>query len=154
MTTYRMPAEWEPHRATWLAWPYLDSDYPGKVDAVRWAYCEFIRRAARVEAVEILCLTDEMEADLRNRLERQNITGPIRIHRAGYNRAWLRDSGPLGVYREGTKDPSWVSFLFTGWGALPEVELDQTVPSFIASATRKSLAPSGESGAIPTALYS
>jgi agmatine deiminase len=149
MTTYRMPAEWEPHRATWLAWPYLDSDYPGKVDAVRWAYCEFIRRAARVEAVEILCLTDEMEADLRNRLERQNITGPIRIHRAGYNRAWLRDSGPLGVYREGTKDPSWVSFLFTGWGALPEVELDQTVPSFIASATRKSLAPSGESGAIP-----
>ena len=58
MIQKRMPAEWEPHRATWIAWPYLESDYPGKVDAVRWAYCELIRHVAKVETVEILCLNE------------------------------------------------------------------------------------------------
>jgi agmatine deiminase len=151
MNSYRMPAEWEPHRATWIAWPYLESDYLGKVDAVRWAYCEFIRRAARVEAVEILCLTAELEADLRNRLDRQQITGSITIHRAEYNRAWLRDSGPIGVYREGTTGSAWVSFLFTGWGILPDVELDQTVPRFVAAASKRPLL-SSSNGNTPAVL--
>ena len=128
-----MPAEWEPHRATWIAWPYLDSDYPGKVDAVRWAYCEFIRHVSQVERVEILCLNAEIEADARERLSRQNIVGDIAFHRTEYNRAWLRDSGPIGVVGA---DPKWISFLFTGWGALPEVELDRTVPEFVAKQTK------------------
>ena len=132
MSTQRMPAEWEPHRATWIAWPHMESDYPGKLDAVRWAYCEFIRHVSRQETVEILCMTPELEVDLRSRLNRQQITGDIRIHRASYDRAWLRDSGPIGVV--GTT-PRWYSYLFTGWGALPEVELDQKVPQFIADAT-------------------
>jgi len=128
----RMPAEWEPHRATWIAWPYLESDYPDKLDAVRWAYCEFIRHVSRVERVEILCLNEELESDLTQRLERQEISGDIRIHRASYNRAWLRDSGPVGVVGE---RPHWLSFTFTGWGHLPEVELDRLVPQFVSSAT-------------------
>jgi agmatine deiminase len=139
MTQYRMPAEWEPHRATWMAWPYLESDYPGKVDAVRWIYCEFIRHALQSETVEILCLNEQLAADLSERLTRQDIKGDIRVHIAPYNRAWLRDSGPIGVYDVQTKQPAWVSFLFTGWGARPEIELDQKVPSFIAKATNKNL---------------
>ena len=132
MTKQRMPAEWEPHRATWIAWPYLESDYPGKVDAVRWAYCEFIRHVSRVERVEILVLDEETEKDARDRLSRQEIKGDIAFHRAQYNRAWLRDSGPIGVVGE---QPHWISFKFTGWGHLSEVELDQTVPDFIAAHT-------------------
>lgn len=139
MSEKRMPAEWEPHRATWIAWPYLESDYPGKLEAVRWAYCDFIRHTAKAEVVEILCLNEELEADLRNRLERQKISGDIRIHRAQYNRAWLRDSGPIGVYAHGTCNPQWLSFLFTGWGALPDVELDRTVPDFISTSTGRTL---------------
>ena len=132
MTNRRMPAEWEPHRATWIAWPHMESDFPGKLDAVRWAFCEFIRHVSKVECVEILCLNDELEADLRNRLDRQQIKGNIRIHRAQYNRSWLRDSGPIGVRGD---TPEWVSYCFTGWGALPEVEMDQTIPDFIAKTT-------------------
>jgi agmatine deiminase len=129
MTRRRMPAEWEPHKGTWIAWPYMESDFPGKIDAVRWAFCEFIRHVSKVETVNILCLNDGLERDLKDRLDRQNITGDIQIHRAQYNRSWLRDSGPIGTVGD---TPSWVSYLFTGWGALPEVELDQTIPSFIA----------------------
>lgn len=137
--TQRMPAEWEAHRATWIAWPYMESDFPGKLDAVRWAYCEFIRHVSRVERVEILCLNEELERDLRTRLSRQHIEGDIRIHRAGYNRSWLRDSGPIGVLRQDQQHPSWVSFLFTGWGALPEVELDRNVPTIISEVSERAL---------------
>lgn len=133
MTARRMPAEWEPHRATWIAWPYLESDFPGKLDAVRWAFCEFIRHVSRVERVEILCRDESLERDLRDRLTRQKIEGDIRIHRAAYNRSWLRDSGPIGIQGDA---PEWVSYLFTGWGALPEVELDQGIPDSISSITK------------------
>jgi agmatine deiminase len=127
----------------------MDSDYPAKVDAVRWIYCEFIRHAAQSETVEILCLNDELVADARNRLSRQNIQGDIRIHKAPYNRAWLRDSGPIGVYDAETKKPAWVSFLFTGWGALPEVELDQMIPSYIAQASARELLASSAHASQP-----
>lgn len=133
MATQRMPAEWEEHRATWIAWPYLESDYPGKVDAVRWAYCEFIRHVSKNERIELLCLNEDIERDARERLSRQAISGDIGFHRAEYNRAWLRDSGPIGLVGE---SPTWLSFLFTGWGALPEVDLDRTVPEFIAQQTK------------------
>ncbi len=133
MQMNRMPAEWEEHRATWIAWPYLESDYPGKVDAVRWAYCEFIRHVSQNERIELLCLDEETEHDARDRLSRQEIRGDIVFHRAQYNRAWLRDSGPIGIVGD---SPTWLSFLFTGWGALPEVELDRTVPEFFSATTK------------------
>jgi agmatine deiminase len=149
MNQYRMPAEWEKHRATWIAWPYMESDFPGKLDAVRWMYCDFIKHASAVETVEILCLNEEMERDIKGRLARQNISGDIRIHRAQYNRSWLRDSGPIGVHSASDTKSSWVSFLFTGWGALPEVELDQTVPRFIAQASNRALDTSQDYKAQP-----
>ncbi len=127
-----MPAEWEPHRATWIAWPFLESDFPGKIDAVRWAYCELIRHLARDECVEILCLSDEMKSDVEARLSRQNISGDIRIHITPYNRSWLRDSGPIGV---AGRTLQWKSFDFTGWSTLAGFEHDQSIPQFISYTT-------------------
>jgi len=44
-----MPAEWEPHEATWIAWPHNRSDWPGKFETVPWIYAEIVRHLARVE---------------------------------------------------------------------------------------------------------
>ena len=52
---WRMPAEWERHDATWVAWPHHESDWPGKVGAVQWAYAEIVRLLAQHERVEVLC---------------------------------------------------------------------------------------------------
>ena len=49
-----MPAEWEPHEATWLAWPHEKSDWPGKFAPIPWVYGEIVRHLARVERVRIL----------------------------------------------------------------------------------------------------
>ncbi|MFI5290562.1 MAG: agmatine deiminase family protein, partial [Polyangia bacterium] len=40
---FRMPAEWEPHAATWLAWPHEKSDWPGKFEPIPWVYGEVVR---------------------------------------------------------------------------------------------------------------
>ena len=51
---YRMPAEWEPHEATWIAWPHNRDDWPGKFGPIPWVYVEIVRHLSRVERVEIL----------------------------------------------------------------------------------------------------
>ncbi len=51
---YRMPAEWEPHEATWLAWPHNPEDWPGKFQAIPWVYAEIVRLLAAQERVHIL----------------------------------------------------------------------------------------------------
>ncbi|HWQ92409.1 MAG TPA: agmatine deiminase family protein, partial [Clostridia bacterium] len=40
---YTMPAEWERHEATWLGWPHNPTDWPDKVDTIRWVYGEMVR---------------------------------------------------------------------------------------------------------------
>ena len=50
----RMPAEWKPHKATWLAWPHNASDWPGKLAAIHWVYVEIVRPSHRIERVRIL----------------------------------------------------------------------------------------------------
>jgi len=51
---YRMPAEWEPHAATWLAWPHEKTDWPGKFAPIPWVYADIVRRLSQVERVRIL----------------------------------------------------------------------------------------------------
>src|SRR6187399_3432032 len=51
---YRMPAEWEPHAATWLAWPHEPSDWPGKFEAVPWVFAEVIRNLTLGERVRLI----------------------------------------------------------------------------------------------------
>ena len=50
---YRMPAEWEPHEATWLAWPHNPEDWPGKFQAIPWLYAEIVRLLAAHETVHL-----------------------------------------------------------------------------------------------------
>src|ERR1700730_9771583 len=51
---YRMPAEWEPHAATWLAWPHEKTDWPGKFAPIPWVYADIVRHLSQVERVRIL----------------------------------------------------------------------------------------------------
>ncbi len=95
-----MPAEWERHAATWLAWPHHEADWPGKMEAVRWVYGEMVRKISPGELVRIL---------VRNRAEQK--LAAVYLKRAGCdlkrvefivhptNRGWMRDSGPIFVKR-------------------------------------------------------
>ena len=60
-----MPAEWEPHAATWIAWPHNTDDWPGRFEPVPWVYGEIVRHLARVEPVHIIVNSVQLEADAR-----------------------------------------------------------------------------------------
>ena len=68
-----MPAEWEPHDATWIAWPHNRSDWPGKFEAIPWVYAEIVRHLSRSERVNILVNDEAAEAKAREVLVRANV---------------------------------------------------------------------------------
>jgi agmatine deiminase len=93
-----MPAEWEPHDATWLAWPHHHGDWPGKFEPIPWVYTEIIRNLARHEWVELIVNDARAERQARKVLDRANaLSENVRFHRWPTNRGWLRDSGCIFV---------------------------------------------------------
>jgi agmatine deiminase len=91
---YRMPAEWEPHSATWLAWPHYHQDWPGRFEPIPWVYAEIIRNLAKHEQVELIVNDASAARQAHHVLERADaLSANIRFHRWPTNRVWLRDSG-------------------------------------------------------------
>ncbi len=98
---HRMPAEWEPHAATWLAWPHYHGDWPGKFEPIPWVYTEIVRNLARHERVELLVNDSASERTVRKLLTRADADlNNVRFHRWPTNRVWLRDSGCIFLTRE------------------------------------------------------
>jgi agmatine deiminase len=97
MTANRFPAEWEPHAATWIAWPHHEPDWPGKIAPIPWVYAEIARVLARHERVEILCHDERVRADAAETLEAHGVRDNVRLHLVANDRVWLRDSGPTAV---------------------------------------------------------
>ncbi|HEX7895669.1 MAG TPA: agmatine deiminase family protein, partial [Terriglobales bacterium] len=91
---FRMPAEWEPHAATWLAWPHYKLDWPGKFEPIPWVYAEIIRYLSRGERVEVIVKDAAAEKDARKVLKRAHaLNDNVGFHRWPTNRVWTRDSG-------------------------------------------------------------
>ena len=97
---YRMPAEWEPHAATWLAWPHYHGDWPGKFEPIPWVYAEIIRNLASHERVELVVNNASAARQARKILERADaLSENICFHHWPTNRVWLRDSGCIFLKR-------------------------------------------------------
>jgi len=62
----RMPAEWEKHDATWIAWPHHEPDWPGKLAPIPWVYAEIVRALSDYEKVESF-VTTRLWARVRDR---------------------------------------------------------------------------------------
>lgn len=93
-----MPAEWEPHAATWLAWPHNRGDWPGKFEPIPWVYAEIIRTLAKHERVELIVNNAAAARQARKVLERANaLSKNIRFHHWRTDRVWVRDSGCIFV---------------------------------------------------------
>ena len=101
---FRMPAEWEPHAATWLAWPHYKLDWPGKFEPIPWVYAEIIRYLSRHERVELIVKDATSEKAARKTLKRAHaLNENVRFHRWPTNRVWTRDSGCAFVFPCGTE---------------------------------------------------
>ena len=136
-----MPAEWRRHRATWIAWPHNRTDWPGKLEPVRWWYVELIRHLAAVEKVAI-CFRSSVESrQAMARLEKAGITRDrIEPHFVQTNRCWVRDSGGTFVLSRGPTGgrPSLtlLDWRFNAWARYDDWSSDDAIPAYIAAALR------------------
>jgi agmatine deiminase len=123
-----MPAEWEPHEATWIAWPHHEPDWPGKLDAIRWDYAEIVRALVGSERVEILCNDASIRDDAIEALTAHGVpASAYRLHIQPTDRSWLRDSAPTGV------DAGLVRWKFNAWAKYENYALDAKVPDAVAA---------------------
>jgi agmatine deiminase len=137
---FRMPAEWEPHRGTWLSWPHKEASWPGKFEPVPGIFAAMVRLLAEHEEVHINVAGPEMEADVWRLLA--DAAGPsaarapanVFFHYHPTNDAWCRDHGPTFVQRaaDGGREEAIVDWRFNAWGGkYPPYDLDDVVPSRI-----------------------
>ena len=139
---YRMPAEWEPQRATWLAWPHNRSDWPGKFAPIPYVYAEIVRHLAGAAQVELIVNDEAAEAAARAILTDANVFPAldrrITFHHWPTNRGWLRDSGPIFVVGKGgvrakAGRVAVTNWKFNAWAKYRNWQLDNTLPEKIAA---------------------
>ncbi|MGB7584709.1 MAG: agmatine deiminase family protein [Terriglobales bacterium] len=129
----RMPAEWEPHAATWLAWPHFKDDWPGKFEPIPWVYAEIIRHLARHERVELIVNDAAAEKRARKTLKLANaLSGNVHFHRWPTDRVWTRDSGCTFV--TGSEGLTAIKWRFNAWAKYPNWKQDEKIGSLMAKA--------------------
>jgi agmatine deiminase len=127
-----MPAEWEPHEATWLAWPHNPEDWPGKFQAIPWLYAEIVRLLARRELVHLLVENAKAEQRARGILERAGVNlDRVSFHLWPTDRSWTRDTGPIFV-RNAEGKVGLTNWRFNAWAKYSDWKLDDKVPGRVA----------------------
>ena len=161
---YSMPAEWERHEATWLGWPHNPTDWPDKLDTIRWVYGEMVRRISMGELVRLLVANGAEEKLARRYLSRSGCDlKRVEFVRYPTNRGWMRDSGPIFVRqnaedggkhrdermpqstthkprrRRKKSDTAIVHFHFNAWEKYDDWRKDRRVPEMAGRLLRKRL---------------
>lgn len=139
---YTMPAEWEKHEATWLGWPHNESDWPGKLDTIRWVYGEMVRKIGAGEQVRILVnnkADQKLAASYLKRAGANLKAVEFIVHPT--NRGWTRDSGPIFVRRGSGRasKTAIVHFHFNAWAKYDDWQKDRRVPETAARLLKKQI---------------
>jgi agmatine deiminase len=147
-----MPAEWEAHAATWLAWPHHEPDWPGKLGPIPWVYAEIVRALRGHEPVEVLCHSEAVREAARETLRAHGVVAapdgrdrregsdarasggayPVRLHVVPNDRVWVRDSGPTGALRD-DGGVVWLNWAFNAWAKYDNYAADARVGEAFAS---------------------
>ena len=125
---YRMPAEWEPHEATWLAWPHNPEDWPGKFQPIPWIYAEIVRLLAAHEHVHLIVENAAAQSRVRSILKRAGANlNAVSFHAWPTDRGWTRDSGPIFI-RNTEGCVGLTNWQFNAWAKYPDWHLDDQLP--------------------------
>jgi agmatine deiminase len=124
---FKMPAEWEPHEATWLGWPHELTDWPGKFAPIPWAFAEIVRHLSAVERVYLLVENRAAESRVRTILKKSGAHLPnINFFRIPTDRGWMRDSGPICI-QNAQSEVAYTNWRFNGWAKYSNHKKDAKV---------------------------
>lgn len=131
-TPFRMPAEWEPHRGTWLAWPHRRSDWPGKFSPIPAVYSEIIRAVSPFEAINLVVPDESTGVKVRRMLIQAGANvGNVVCWACDTDRSWVRDSGPIFV-KDGEGQSVALDWRFNAWAKYANWRYDDRIPEHVA----------------------
>jgi len=127
---YRMPAEWEPHAATWLSWPRREGiSFPDSFDRVLPALRAMVEALIESEQVCINICNGAHEAEARAVLDGLSMER-VTFYRIPTNEPWCRDHGPIFLTRNADPRLAIVDWDYNAWGGkYPPCDLDEVVPT-------------------------
>ena len=129
---WRMPAEWEPHEATWIAWPHHREDWPGKFAAIEWVYAEIVRHLHRSEMVRVLVNDDAAAKRAHRKLASAGVDlGRVEFLPIPTDRSWTRDYGPMFV-KGADAGLAVANWRFSGWAKYANWQHDDAVAARVA----------------------
>jgi agmatine deiminase len=133
---FHMPAEWEPHRGTWLSWPHKEASWPGKFGPVPGIFARMVRHLADHEEVHVNVAGPAMEQEVRRLLSDEGSGGGnVFFHYHPTNDAWCRDHGLTFIQRQGGGvEQAIVDWGFNAWGGKCNLRTTSTTSSLPASA--------------------
>jgi agmatine deiminase len=138
-----MPAEWEPHEATWIAWPHNRGDWPGRFMPIPWVYGEIVRRLSHVERVRILVDDRALAEQARRVLHKVGAQmEALDFYLCPTNRVWTRDYGPIFV-KNGRGESALTAWIFNAWAKYDDWNHDAEVPEYIARQLKRPLRRTG-----------
>lgn len=127
----RFPAEWEKQEGILLCFPHNGNDWPGKYEAIQWAFVEFIVKVAAVEKVFLIVADEKLQSKVIEMLEKAGVSSSqIKFIILKTNRSWMRDSGPIIVENNNKREA--LNFNFNGWAKYTNYRLDKHVPKKVA----------------------
>ena len=132
---FRMPAEWEPHHATWLVWPHARADWEVKTAAVEWCFADLARNLVRGERVAMVYHDEAVRQRAERRLRRTGADlNRIDAHIIPTNRSWVRDCGPIFVVggSAGRRAVAATDWRFNGWARYRAWRRDDALPRVVA----------------------
>jgi agmatine deiminase len=128
---FRMPAEWEPHEATWIAWPHNRDDWPGRFAPIPWVYAEIVRKLSLSERVRILIQNATAEQAARRILGKVGAEmAAVEFFQAPTDRSWTRDYCPLFI-KNRAGQVAQTNWRFNGWAKYDDWENDAAIPSHL-----------------------
>ncbi len=130
---YTMPAEWDRHEATWLAWPYDPVTFPKRVKKVAGQYLKIIEALHKTEIVNLAVKNLEVKSKVSGLLKQAGVdTRKVHFHVWDYADVWFRDYGPTFVVSRSEKKTAIVQWRFNAWGnKYDDLLKDGHVPYFI-----------------------
>ena len=132
---WRMPAEWEPHEATWISWPRKECiSFPGARQSVMPVLAQVVDALFGSERVHINVSGPDQEQEVRDVLRKhKSRVQHVRFFHIPTNEPWCRDHGPMFLTRPGAPKPAVVDWEYNAWGwKYPPFDLDNAVPGEIA----------------------
>ena len=129
---FRMPAEWEPQKSVWIAWPYNKNDWPGLYQYIPKVILKIICKISKNQKVNLII--NKKEKNIKKLIKLNKIKN-VNYYYIKTDRIWLRDSGPIFIINKKTKKKIILNFRFNGWSKYNNYKNDNRINKKISEIT-------------------